>query len=149
MRNHLLQPRGYVAVVSVAIISAILIAVVFAESTTVFWSRYDQLAYENHIRASIQAESCTYEGILKFAEDANSPVASTTVSIPVLPDVLSETCAIQYVATTSTSLILSSFAALETTIAQTRAQASTSASLVSGSSILTITSWRNITSTPP
>ena len=126
MKKTRIHPRGYIAVVSAAIISAILLAVVLAESTSVFWSRYDQLAYENYIRATLQAESCSYEAILKFTEDASSVTASTTISTPISIDGFSGNCIIQSVATTSTRITFSTSAVVGNSIAQIAAPQFTS-----------------------
>jgi hypothetical protein len=137
MRNAPFQ-RGYVAIVSALIVSGILTALILAESVEVFWSIGDETAQGNHARAKALAASCAYEGLLLFAEDATQLASSTPETFDV-----SDYCTVDSREENGTTTISThagfqgSISALEVVFSK----------LSSG--FLSITSWRDITSTPP
>jgi hypothetical protein len=72
--------RGYIAIVSAIIISAILTSLVFTESASVFWSRYDQSDNQNEISTRAVGTSCAYEALLQYKEDPASFSTMETIS---------------------------------------------------------------------
>ena len=63
------QPRGFVALMSVTIISAVLLVFVFGLGAVSFFARFDALDSE-HKRISLSlAESCVSAALLKIAQD--------------------------------------------------------------------------------
>ena len=62
-------PRGFVALMSVIIISAILLILMFTLGTSSFFSRFDALDAENKRVSLGLAEACVNAAILKLAQD--------------------------------------------------------------------------------
>lgn len=61
-------PRGFVALMSVIIISAILLLYVFGLGASSFFARFDALDSENQRIARSAAESCVNEALLQIAQ---------------------------------------------------------------------------------
>jgi hypothetical protein len=80
MTHH--QPRAFVALMSVVIISAILLMYVFVLSSSSFFARFDSLDRENKRISLSRAESCVNAALLKIAQDAAyAPTAPETVTV--------------------------------------------------------------------
>jgi hypothetical protein len=138
--KHFPPQRGYVAIVSALIVSGILTALVLAESFEVFSSIGDESTEENHLRARAVANSCGYEGLLLFAEDSGQLASSTPETFQTSP--FGDYCTVDSADTDNSTisthaLVHDSFSAIQVTFS----------SLTSG--FLSITTWRDITSTPP
>jgi hypothetical protein len=63
--------KGFVALMSVVIISAILLVLVFVLEASTFFQRYDTLDYENKAISENLAESCVQEAMLKAEQNAS------------------------------------------------------------------------------
>ena len=64
------QERGFVALISVIIIGAVLLAVVIGASLTGFYSRYNVLDFELKERSASAADACANQALLELANDA-------------------------------------------------------------------------------
>ncbi|MFZ2569477.1 MAG: GIY-YIG nuclease family protein [Minisyncoccia bacterium] len=71
---------GFVALISVVIISAVLMLVALTLSTTSFSERYNVLASEFKERSSGNAEACVDEGLLMIA-NGNGSTGTSTVNL--------------------------------------------------------------------
>jgi hypothetical protein len=132
--------RGYIAVVTAIILSAILTTLVFASSTSVFWERFDQLSTESKNENEIFAGSCAYEALMQYAEDANSVTGNEPIELQ--PDVY---CVIDSVATSSLSQTFKVHANIHGSYVGLNISTTQSTS----TGILSVTTWRDITSIPP
>jgi hypothetical protein len=136
MRNT----RGYIAIVSAIIISLALSLQVFVNSTTTLWTRFEQLHGKDRTTNENLSRSCAYEALLQYTEDPNSITPNEKVLIN--PGFY---CVIDSVTTTSSS---QSFA-VHTHLSNTFAGMVVDTNKDMQTGILTITSWRDITSIPP
>lgn len=62
--------RGFVALMSVIIVSAILLILLFTLGASSFFSRFDALDTESKRESLALAESCAYTAMLKLAQDS-------------------------------------------------------------------------------
>ena len=72
--------RGFVALMSVIIISAILLLYVFGLGASSFFARFDSLDSENQRIALGKAESCAQAALLKIAQGGSVAEQEVTVS---------------------------------------------------------------------
>ncbi len=63
--------KGFAALISTVIISAILLAVAASASRAAFWARFDLLARENKKISAALAEACVNAALLDWAEGKN------------------------------------------------------------------------------
>lgn len=77
------QPRGFVALMSVVIISAILLLYVFGLGASGFLARFDALDSENQRIARSLAESCVQAALLKVAQNNSYAPAASGDSVTV------------------------------------------------------------------
>ncbi len=61
--------RGFIALMSAVIISAIIMGILFTVNRTSFYARFDALDGEHKYRANSLAESCASRALLRLAED--------------------------------------------------------------------------------
>jgi hypothetical protein len=132
-------PRGYVALVSALIISAILTALIFTESTSTFWARFDQLNRENRHQAYLLAESCLYEGLLLYAEDPSTSRSSAQVAVDAHTSCILDSTKVQngVVTIVAHAKVKNVYSIMSVTATK------------NSSGVLSITSWRELTSIPP
>ena len=83
MINPRTHSRGYIAVVTAIILSAVLMALVFTSSTNIFWERLDQLSIENKETNEALAGSCAYEALMQYIEDSNSVIGDEPIEIQI------------------------------------------------------------------
>lgn len=62
---------GFMALVSMLILSTVLVMLMLANSTSTFFARFDVLGKENKVIAENLAQSCINTALLKLAEDYN------------------------------------------------------------------------------
>ena len=139
------QPRGYIAIVSATIISILLLSVALMESTAIFWNRNDQLDQEDKEQSTLIAESCIYNVLQQFAESSNSIQVSERLLLPFSINSVPIYCTINTESLNGSSVLLSLTAHYKNSFSSYIVQANTSGS----SGILSVSSWRDITSTPP
>lgn len=68
--------RGFVALISVIIVSAVLLATMLALSTSSFFARFDELDTERASEARALARSCAHIALARIAQNANYIPAS-------------------------------------------------------------------------
>ena len=74
MKSH---ARGFVALMSVIIVSAILTTIIFTLGASTFFARFDVLDIENKRESLFLAEACVNAAMLKIARDVSyEPFAS-------------------------------------------------------------------------
>ena len=132
--------RGYIAVVTALILSAILTALVFTSSTSTFWERLDQLSMENKEANEILAESCAYEALEQYAEDPDSFGGNERIQVQ-----SDSYCMVDSVATSSSGQTFRIHSNSNDSFVGLNIASSQSTS----TGILSVTSWRDITSIPP
>lgn len=76
-------PRGFVALMSVIIISVILLLYVFGLGALSFFARFDSLDSENKRISLGLAESCVSAALLKIAQDSTYAPAASGDSVTV------------------------------------------------------------------
>jgi hypothetical protein len=79
-KNPKINNYGFVALMSVIIISAILLLIASTLSLSGFYSRYNILDSELKERSSALAEACIDQGLLLIANNTSHP-ATTTIKI--------------------------------------------------------------------
>jgi hypothetical protein len=136
-------PRGYIAVVSALILSGSITAILFVESTSVFWARDDESDQEAYTQSEALAASCVYSALLNFQKNP-APVASST-EVAVDPSSSDSRCEIDSILPGSNAITITTHALFHNAYSGYVVTASSSLS----SGIMSITSWRDITSIPP
>jgi hypothetical protein len=136
----MINTRGYIAIASAIIIALTLSMQVFLNSTTTLWTRFEQMYKKDRTINEDLSRSCVYEALLQYAEDPNSITSNEKILIE--PNFY---CVIDSVATTSSSQSFTVHTHLSNTY--TGMVVATTKDTQTG--ILTITSWRDITSIPP
>jgi len=121
--------RGFVALMSVIIIGAVLLAVVIGASLTGFYSRYNVLDFELKERSASTADACADQALLELANDATY-AGGTTLSLNSL-----DKCSIGPMSGTAEK----SFQ-----IQATSSDAVTNLAITARAADLTIISWREI-----
>ena len=86
MYDHKKTKRGFVALISVIMVSAVLMLIAVTLSTSNFFERYDILGSELKEKSSANAEACADYGLLVLANN-ESVLGTTTINIS-----SSETC---------------------------------------------------------
>lgn len=77
--NHapIKSQRGYIALISVIIISAVLIIITFATSFGAFFARFNSLDGEFKKQSAALAEGCIDTALLQLARDPNNTATET------------------------------------------------------------------------
>lgn len=77
------RTRGFAALISVLIISAILVALTLTVSTSSFFARADLLDTESKVAAANLARGCVHAALLKIAENSayTPPIGGERISI--------------------------------------------------------------------
>ena len=125
------QERGFVALISVIIIGAVLLAVVIGASLTGFYSRYNVLDFELKERSASAADACANQALLELANDATY-AGGTTLSLNSL-----DTCHVGPVTLVGTG-------EKSIRIQATSSDAVTNLFVVVNTSDLSIASWREV-----
>ena len=134
------KAHGYIAVVSAIIISTGLLLLALANSTSVLWARSEQISQTSHLVNQNLAKSCAYEALIQYTEDPSSMYSNEKI-----PTISNSFCFIDSIATTSTNQTFNVHSYTAGTYSGIIVN--TSKNLQTG--VLTITSWRDITSIPP
>lgn len=100
-----MQPRGFIALMSVIIISAVLLLVVTTSSFTGFYSRFNMLDAELKARSAAAADACADTQLLKAAQNNFTPTTLTLNSIDVCQAVALASNTIKVQATSSNSAV--------------------------------------------
>jgi len=79
--NHNPTPRGFAALISVLIISAILVVLTLSESTAAFFARADLYDAESKKQAVSIARGCIEAELLRLAEDSAHTAHNFCVSV--------------------------------------------------------------------
>jgi hypothetical protein len=61
--------RGFIAIIAVLIIAGMLSGLVASASTSIFWTRSNQLDYQHSAEAEVQSYACIHAALTAFAED--------------------------------------------------------------------------------
>ncbi|MBI3631232.1 MAG: hypothetical protein HY221_02745 [Candidatus Sungbacteria bacterium] len=77
--NHR-SDRGFVALISAIIISAVLLLVIAASGLIAFYSRFNILDFELKERSNAAADACVDEALLQIAQDP-SYIGGTSISL--------------------------------------------------------------------
>lgn len=80
MKKHKTK-RGFIALISAIIISAILMAILFTATTSTFFARFDALDTEYKRIAVGLAESCVNQALLRLAQDYDYDPTDEIISI--------------------------------------------------------------------
>jgi hypothetical protein len=131
-RHSSVAPRGFAALLSAILLSAILTALVFGASTSAIWARYDQLDRENKLQSSALADSCAYDALLQFVQNPASISQAETISIS------SGTCSIDQITYANNLLTISTHAKSN----ESSAVSMLTANVDPVSDTLSIISWR-------
>lgn len=78
MQETNINNKGFVALMSVTIISAILLIIAVTISTSSFYERYEILGAELKERSLSNAEACADEGLLLLANNESHTATTTT-----------------------------------------------------------------------
>jgi hypothetical protein len=150
--------NGFVALIATIIISIVLLGMVLGRSWSSFQSRFDSLDSEFKKISLGLAESCAHLSLLKIAQNYYYSPASSGDTLRIGTDYQNrtETCTIVSVATTTpeingkktvTIITQGQYAGTFTDIQVTAAVASTTAVTIPIDSNITITSWKQATTT--
>lgn len=132
------SPRGFVALVSAVIFSLLLMMLVLSESSSAFWTRYNQTDNESKSASMALADSCMYKALLNYAEDPDSVSKSQIVDFD-----SRGTCTIDAVLTDNATVTFSTYSVVDAVPVILIVTATTN------SGNLDITSWKTSTSIPP
>ncbi len=80
-RKNKQRNRGFIALMSAVIISAIMLGFLFTTDKTTFYARFDALDSEYKHIASDMAEACVNQALLKLAQDYHYDSTATPVSV--------------------------------------------------------------------
>ncbi len=100
-----MQPRGFIALISVIIISAVLLLVMTTSSFTGFYARFNMLDTELKARSSSAADACAGTQLLKAAQNNFTPTTFALNAIDVCQAVLLAGNTIKVQATSSNSAV--------------------------------------------
>ena len=92
--------RGYIALISAIMISAVLIIISISISTTSFFSRFNVADAEYKKRSKALAEACIDQGLLKYAQDPSYTGNNEVVNVG------SDTCKVVSVASSGSNVIV-------------------------------------------
>lgn len=129
------KERGYIALMSVIVISVLLMTIAIAVSFTGFFSRFNVLSEEYKERSLALAEACADTALLNLSLDPGYNPINQTINID------SDACIV-------VSKQIDSPAAGQTTILTSGQfqQATTNIKVVVGSSDLSLVSWEEVAS---
>jgi len=105
--------RGFIALISSVVISAILVSVALSASMASFYARLDALGLENKVQARISAESCVQVTLLALATSTDAlhyNLNNQTVTIATDSQGKKTTCTIKQITHTSTNATINVYA---------------------------------------
>lgn len=135
------SPRGYIAVASALIVSAILLVAVFTESSGIFFARFGQLDEENKERSLTLAFSCLYQALYAYAEDSTFAPNHEVLDIGNRENGTPENCTVDSITSSAQTLTLIVHSNMDSAYTAFSAEVKVSP--------LSITHWQEITSIPP
>lgn len=107
-RRQYKSNKGFVALISAIMISAILLAILFTTNTSTFFARFDALDTEYKRVATGLAESCANQALLKLAQDYYYNPDNETIAVG------NETCNIKSVTPRARNADNSTFVTIST-----------------------------------
>ncbi len=96
-------PRGYIALISMLILSAILAAVAMSAGSASYFARQGVLQQEEHALARARADSCAHVALLQFAEDPSYRPRSGGETVQIEPK---RACTIDAVSASDTEVVI-------------------------------------------
>ncbi|MDR3546720.1 MAG: hypothetical protein P4M11_00340 [Candidatus Pacebacteria bacterium] len=133
--------RGYIAVVTAVIISAILIATVFAASASIFIARFGQVDAENKIRSEIYARSCVFEALYLYQESTSQTQLPRNQTVSLGDPDGKAACVIDSILPSTHIIVVSLHSAVSGVV--------TALKVTLPSNPSSISAWQEITSIPP
>lgn len=115
--------RGFVALLSVIIVSIVLLGLALSGSSIAFFARFDEMDRESYVQAQALARSCADQALLQLAENYNYAAANQTVSFG------ADTC------------VIDSIDALDSGAAQKEVEIQTHAKSLDSYAAFTVTAW--------
>lgn len=82
-RFNLKNEKGFVALISTAVISAVLLVAAASVSRTAFWARFDLLARENKKISAARAEGCVQAALLRIVRNENLDVSEKCENVEI------------------------------------------------------------------
>ncbi len=138
--------RGFIALMSVVIMSAIVLVMIFTLGASVFFSRFSVLDGENKRVSLALAEACTNTAMLKIAQDAAYTKSGTGECVSV-----SDTCGVSGATKTCRICHVSktgSVYTIRTRAVYKGAYTNLSAAGTLGSTNFTVSSWGETSANP-